>query len=93
MKKARTDAYVFTADPMSTSDMDKIEAVRKSIRSVNKSAVLTAKWHKQTPVLFRVCLKARLGKGNPAYAKYKNQCVKSFKLEDARTIDVYVQRR
>ena len=93
MKKARTDSYVFTADPMSTSDMSRIETVRDTIRAANKKAVLLAKWHKVTPVLFRVCLKPRLGKGNPAYAKYKDQYIKSFHMADAKTIDVYVQLR
>jgi len=93
MKKVRTDAYMFTADPLSVGDMQMIETVRKTIRIVNKQAQLTSKWTREPAKLFRVCLKARLGKGNPVYAKYKNQYIKSIKLEDARTIDVYVQRR
>ena len=93
MNKVRTDAYMFTADPLSVNDMQMIETVRKTIRIVNKQARLVSKWSQEPAKLFRVCLKARLGKENPAYAKYKNQWIKSFKLEDARTIDVYVQRR
>jgi len=93
MKKARTDSYMFTADPLSVSDMNMIETVRKTIRTVNKNAIAVSKWHNKTPVLFRVCLKARLGKGNPAYAKYKDQYIKSFHMADAKTIDVYVQLR
>ena len=93
MKKVRTDAYMFTADPLCVSDMQMIETVRKTITIVNKQARQTSRWMQEPAKLFRVCLKARLGKENPAYAKYKNQWIKSFKLEDARTIDVYVQRR
>lgn len=36
MKKVRTDAYMFTADPLCVSDMQMIETVRKTIRTVNK---------------------------------------------------------
>lgn len=93
MKKVRTDAYMFTADPLSVNDMQMIERVRNAIKAVNKQARQTSTWKQEPVQLFRVCLKARLGKGNPAYAKYKNQYIKSIKLEDARTIDVYVQRR
>jgi hypothetical protein len=93
MKKVRTDAYMFTADPLCVSDMQMIERVRKTIKAVNKQARQTSTWKKEPAQLFRVCLKARLGKGNPVYAKYKDQYIKSIKLEDARTIDVYVQRR
>ena len=93
MKKVRTDAYMFTADPLCVSDMQMIETVRKTIHIVNKQANIIAKWSQEPAKLFRVCLKARLGKGNPLFAKYKNQWIKSIKLEDARTIDVYVQRR
>ena len=93
MKKARTGAYMFTADTFSVEDMQMIEVVRKTIKTVNSNARLVSKWIQEPVKLYRVCLKARLGKGNPAYAKYKNQYVKSIKLEDARTIDVYIQRR
>ena len=93
MKKVRTDAYMFTADPLCVSDMQMIETVRKTITIVNKQARLTSRWTKEPAKLFRVCLKARVPSTNPAYTKYKNQYIKSFKLEDAQTIDVYVQRR
>ena len=93
MKKVRTDAYMFTADPLCVSDMQMIETVRKTIRTVNNQARQTAKWLKVPAKLFRVCLKARVPSTNPAYAKYKNQYIKSFHMIDAQTIDVYVQRR
>ena len=91
--KARTDSYIFTADPLSANDMQQIELVRKTVAVSNKLAKQRAKWSGATPVIYRVCLKARLGVGNPAYAKYKNQWVKSIKLEHAQRIDVYVQER
>jgi hypothetical protein len=93
MKSKRTDSYIFTADPISANDMQQIELVRKTVRTSNKLAREASKWSGNTPTLYRVCLKARLGKSNPAYAKYKNQWIKSIKLEDAQRIDVYVQRR
>jgi hypothetical protein len=91
--KQRTDSYIFTADPMSVNDMQQIEIVRKTIAVANKRARASAKWSLTTPKIYRVCLKARLGKGNPAYAKYRGQWVQSIKLEDAQRIDVYVQER
>ena len=93
MKTNRTDSYIFTADPMSTNDMQQIELVRKTVALSNKRARQIAKRNGKEALIYRVCLKARLGKGNPAYAKYKNQWIKSIKLEDAQRIDVYVQHR
>jgi hypothetical protein len=92
-KKPRTPNYIFTADPMSVNDMQQIEIVRKTVRTSNILAKQRAKWSGAKPVIYRVCLKARLGKGNPAYAKYRGQWVQSIKLEDAQRIDVYVQER
>jgi hypothetical protein len=92
-KKPRTPNYIFTADPMSVSDMQQIDIVRKTVRTSNILAKQRAKWSDQKPVIYRVCLKARLGKKNPAYAKYRGQWIKSIKMEDAQRIDVYVQER
>lgn len=103
--KKRTDAYVFTADVNSTVDMEKIDIVRKAVASINKSIMQTYMWQvrramyngqmvPKKPILQRVSLKARLGKNNPAYAaKYKQQWIKSIKLEDATRIDVYIHQR
>jgi len=92
--KARTDSYIMTADPLSIGDMAQIQLVRKTVAASNKLAKQRAKYSGATPVLYRVCLKARLGKANPAYeAKYKQQWIKSIKLEDAQRIDVYVNER
>jgi hypothetical protein len=92
-KQSRTPNYIFTADPVSVNDMQQIEIVRKTVRTSNALAKQRAKWSGEKPVIYRVCLKARLGKGNPAYSKYRNQWVQSIKLEDAQRIDVYVQER
>lgn len=92
-KKPRTPNYIFTADPMSVNDMQQINIVRKTVRTSNVLAKQRAKWTGEKPVIYRVCLKARLGKKNPAYAKYRGQWIQSIKLEDAARIDVYVQER
>lgn len=99
--KQRTDSYVFTADPLSVVDMQHIEIVRKTIKVANARARQEAKWRNEKPKLYRVCLKARLGRGNPAADIYRNKVTfwgrkgdyQSIKLEHAQRIDVYVQRR
>jgi hypothetical protein len=92
-KKPRTPNYIFTADPMSVNDMQQINIVRKTVRTSNILAKQRARWSGEKPVIYRVCLKARLGKKNPAYDKYRFQYIKSIKMEDAQRIDVYVQER
>ena len=102
--KARTDAYVMTADINSVTDMSQIEIVRKTVRTSNKLAMWAYKWAckraqyngepmPKKPMLYRVCLKGRLGKGNPAAAKYKGRYHYHVALEDATRIDVYVHER
>ena len=99
--KQRTDAYIFTADPMSVVDMQQIVIVRKTIRVANARARREAKWKGEKPKLYRVCLKARLGRNNPDADIYRSKTTywgrkgdyQSIKLEHAQRIDVYVQRR
>jgi hypothetical protein len=91
--KKRTSSYAFTADVNSVTDMQQIDFLRKSISIINKSAKESAKYSGQKPKLYRVSLKARLGKSNPAAAKYKHQWIKSIKLEDAVRLDVYIHTR
>jgi hypothetical protein len=102
--KARTDAYVMTADVNSVNDMAAIEIVRKTVRTSNKLAMESYKWvckraeyhgepKPRKPMLYRVCLKGRLGKGNPAAAKYKGRYHYHVALADATRIDVYVHQR
>jgi len=102
MTKRTSDAYIFTADVNSVTDMNAVEIVRKTVATSNKIARLhyenKMKWNPQSdlqkPKQYRVVLKPRLGKNNPAYAtKYKNQWIKSIKMEDATRIDVYVHAR
>ena len=101
MNKQRTSAYIFTADPLSVSDMQQIEIVRKTVRASNARAIQSAKWSGKKPELFRVCLKGRIGKNNPFASIYRNKTTywgrkghfQSIKLEHAQHIDVYVQRR
>ena len=91
-KKTRTPNYIFTADPMSVNDMQQINIVRKTVRTSNILAKQRAKWSGQKAVIYRVCLKGRLGKNNPEAVKYGGR-FQSIKLEDAQRIDVYVQER
>ena len=99
--KARTDSYIFTADPLSVNDMQQIEIVRKTVATSNKLARRQAKWTGEKPVIYRVTLKGRIGKNNPHAHIYRNKTTywgrkgdyQSIKLEHAQRIDVYVQRR
>ena len=111
--KQRTASYVFTADPMSTSDMDKIAIVRKTVSVGNSRAMQEYKYAMKSyergyraemptkPKLYRVSLKGRLGRNNPAADIYKNKPTfwgrfgdyQSIKLEHAQRIDVYVHAR
>ena len=94
---------MFTADVMCVSEMQEIERVRKAIAITNKFIRANAKRNSdfksgkflsnEKPITYRVCLKPRLGKNNPAYSKYRNQWIKSIKLEDAQRIDVYIHER
>lgn len=99
--KTRTDSYIFTADPLSSNDMQQIQLVRKTVAASNKIARRNAKWSGKTPTIYRVCLKARIGKNNPDAHIYREKVTfwgrkgdyQSIKLEHAQRIDVYVQRR
>ena len=103
MTKRTSRAYVFTADVNSVTDMQAIQIVRKTVATSNRISRLhyqnKLKWNPNAtdlvaPKQHRVVLKPRLGKNNPAYdAKYKNQWIKSIKLEDAVRIDVYVHSK
>lgn len=100
----RTDSYIMTADIKSVTDMAAIEVVRKTVATSNKLAMTAYKWAckraeyhgepaPKKPMMYRVCLKARLGKGNPAAVKYKGRHHFHVKLEDAQRVDVYVNER
>ena len=94
--KQRTPAYVFTVDPKSPEDMKKVENLRALVKRANH-----ANREIGEGTVLRVCLKARLGKNNPAAQLYRDKVdywgnkgyFQSIKLEHAQRIDVYVQRR
>jgi len=87
-------AYLFTADVLCVSEMQEIERVRSAIAITNKNIRDRAKrTGNKKPITYRVCLKARLGKNNPAASKYRNQWIQSIRLEDAQRIDVYIWER
>lgn len=93
--KQRTPAYAFTVDPNSAVDMEKVEALRKGIRAVNAMNRLKVQWRGGEPEIFRVTLKARLGKNSPVASLYRGHSrgQQNILLEHAQRIDVYVQRR
>jgi len=101
MIKSRTSAYVFTADPLSADSMQQINLVQASVRAVNSFNKLTG-----NPKRFRVSLKGRLGKNNPAAVNYQRtqrlinrsfypwtNPYQTIKLADAQRIDVYIHSR
>ncbi len=90
----KSSSYLFTADVLCVSEMQEIERVRKAIAITNTFIRDNAKrTGNKKLITYRVCLKARLGKNNPAASKYRNQWIKSIKLEDAQRIDVYIWER
>lgn len=96
MVTKRTSAYVFTADPLSCDSMQQINGVQATIRAVNAYHKLVG-----NPCRLRVTLKGRLGKNNPAAAKYRyatrpypwSNPYRTISIADAQRIDVYVHSR
>ena len=43
-KNNRTTSYIFTADPLSATDMQQIEIVKKTVRVGNRLAMQNYKW-------------------------------------------------
>ena len=43
-KLNRSTSFVFTADPLSVSDMEKIDIVKKTVSAMNKQAKESHKW-------------------------------------------------
>ena len=91
--KQRTDSYICTVNPMSVIDMNQIDIVRKTVATSNKLARNACLWRPKTIVIYRVCLKGRLGKNNPMANKYRIKGYQNISLADAQRIDVYVQVR
>jgi len=102
----RTNSYVFTADVNSAADMQQIESIRDSIKSVNALARETdrinqyrceqgySEWRDITPK-YRVSLKARGARRVHAIADGKSKCAYDdvLPLRHAERIDVYVHAR
>ena len=78
--KPRTTNYVMTLDPKSSVDMEKLQSIRQTIKTVNKT----------TRSKIKVSVKARLGRNNPAAYKYKGKVVYTYKQEDASRFDIYI---
>lgn len=102
--KTRTDSYLMTIDPLSVSDMEQLKIVRRTVAIGNKLKMRTYMWKCRTadyigvdqplpPVLHRVSVKGRLGKNNPAAAKYRGRYHYHIAAEDAQRFDVYIHER
>jgi hypothetical protein len=79
----RTENYVMTIDPKSTVEMEQLASIRATVKTLNKI-------NKQS---FRVSVKGRLGKNNPAAVKYKNMGIVTIALADAVRYDIYIHNR
>ena len=93
LNKLRTSSYVFTADPLCADDMFRIELVRKSISAANAIAKKTAAYTNTKPKLYRVSVKGRLGKNNPASANYHYFQMGGIRMKDAARFDVYIHQK
>ena len=88
MNQPRSNSYQFTADVNDINSMFKIYELRNTIKSVNKISPNGQK--------FRVEVRGRLGKNNPAYeAQYKRHRngTSYIHLENATRLDVYIYER
>ena len=91
--KKRTDAYQFTFAIGDSEGAKQLAELRATIRKFNKCKLMEYKYNTYIRVQYRVCVKARLGKGNPKASNYKNRGIFSVLLGDASRYDVYVQTR
>ena len=78
-KNTRSKSYVFTADVNSVEDMQRIELVKKSIKSVNDSARQSHRWAMQRSAYMREPLpkkpkiyRVRLMPRGPRKASYQD---------------------
>ena len=104
-KFTRATSYVFTADPLSVEDMQRIDLVKKTVKSMNDQAKQMHKWKVQrakfygeetpkAPVRYRVRL---MGRGprrvyaNANYGGRYNSAYDSYLPQRYAThFDVYV---
>lgn len=91
----RTSAYKFSFNVGDLNGELALQDIRKTITKFNKLNIIQYSWRTgtETPIRYRVCVKARLGKANPLWDKYKRMGVHSVAMADARYYDVYVQTR
>jgi hypothetical protein len=91
--KKRTSAYQFTFAFGDEEGAKQLAELRATITNFNKCKLTEYKFKQFLRVQYRVCVKARLGKGNPKASNYKNRGIFSVLLGDASRYDVYVQTR
>ena len=91
MKRSST-SYIFTADPLCCDSMQQINLVKSTLKKINALAVAGySHGGDYGKKCWRIKLHGRLGKNNPAAAKYRNQHQwQTIALGDAQRIDVYV---
>ncbi len=85
----RTPAYIGTFYVEDASDMLEMGELKKMVYNLNQMLREDSYPHR-----FRVTLRGRLGKNNPAYSKYRYQygAGKDIKLSDASRIDAYIHK-
>ena len=104
MKKARTDNYITTLDPLSVSDMRELAVIRKTVAVGNKLKMHNYMWQCRLanyrgedqpfpPALHRVSVRGRLGENNPMAGKYRGRYHYMIALADAQRFDVYIHER
>lgn len=83
--KARSPAYQFTIDPKSTTDNERLLALKKAVKSINSFAKAEYEFAVKSfkrgyrdempaePKLYRVSQKCRLGRNNPAAPIYRSK--------------------
>jgi hypothetical protein len=99
----RSSTYVFTADPQSATDMQQIDLVKKSVKSINDSAKNRHKWAvrraeyngtplPKAPALYRVRLMARGPRRAAAIADGRRKWAydSSLPQRHATHFDVYI---
>ena len=104
MVRKRTDSYITTLDPMSTTDMRELAVIRRTVSVGNKLKMRNYMYACRTadyigvdqplpPVLHQVTVRGRLGKGNPMAPKYRGRHNYMVALADAQRFDVYIHER
>jgi hypothetical protein len=98
-----SENYVFTAKATSADDLQKIETLRQTVKTINHMQRQYEKATGQQQTRYRVCLRGRLGKNNSnawkyqmrqkAYVGYGARPYQMIRLSDAAYFDVYVYER